>query len=157
LSDYDRFEYLELDGATPQQVCTPPPAPRTTTTERVVSEAPSPTHKLVVDQIIGSHGTAIGEFNCPCGLAVDRQGNLYVCDAYNHRIQKITPNGDATAIGGRGAEPGKFLNPQDIFIDDQSTMYILEQGNNRIQKITHDGRLERVIGQHGERDRKSVV
>ena len=148
MSDYDRFEYLEIDGATPMQVC-PAPATRIMPTERAVSEAPAPTRKLVVDQIIGSHGRDIGEFNCPCGLAVDRQGNLYVCDSYNHRIQKITPNGDATAIGGRGSEPGKFLNPQDIYIDDRSTMYILEQGNCRIQKITYNGRLERIIGQPG--------
>lgn len=34
-------------------------------------------------------GTAAGEFYAPHGMAFDSQGNLYVVDAYNHRIQKF--------------------------------------------------------------------
>ncbi len=36
----------------------------------------------------GKPGAVAGQFNCPQGVAVDSQGNLYVADKYNHRIQK---------------------------------------------------------------------
>lgn len=35
-------------------------------------------------------GTAAGEFYAPHGMAFDSHGDLYVVDAYNHRIQKFT-------------------------------------------------------------------
>ncbi|VDA99528.1 hypothetical protein S1OALGB6SA_597, partial [Olavius algarvensis spirochete endosymbiont] len=31
------------------------------------------------------------QFNFPYGVAVDSSGNVYVADAFNHRIRKITP------------------------------------------------------------------
>ena len=37
----------------------------------------------------GEEGTRLGQFYAPHGLAIDSQGNLYVVDAYNHRIQKF--------------------------------------------------------------------
>ena len=38
----------------------------------------------------GSNGSGDGQFNGPQGVAVDGSGNVYVVDAYNHRIQKFT-------------------------------------------------------------------
>lgn len=40
-------------------------------------------------QGFGEEGTKAGQFYAPHGLAIDSQGNLYVVDAYNHRIQKF--------------------------------------------------------------------
>lgn len=37
----------------------------------------------------GEQGTKPGQFYGPHGIALDRHGNLYVVDAYNHRIQKF--------------------------------------------------------------------
>lgn len=39
----------------------------------------------------GSKGSADGQFNKPTGVAVDKEGNVYVMDTGNHRIQKFTP------------------------------------------------------------------
>ena len=41
----------------------------------------------------GSKGSGDGEFLNPVGLAIDSNGNVYVVDALNHRIQKFTPEG----------------------------------------------------------------
>ena len=92
----NRFDFLELD-ADQAPVCVPTPESmgpslRTATTLR----------SLVVVQVIGRKGTGVGEFNAPAGLAVDSDGNLYVCDAYNHRIQKFMTNGTVVAIGRKG-------------------------------------------------------
>jgi sugar lactone lactonase YvrE len=40
----------------------------------------------------GSEGSAPGQFSEPVGLAQDAQGNLYVADTWNARIQKFTPD-----------------------------------------------------------------
>jgi DNA-binding beta-propeller fold protein YncE len=41
----------------------------------------------------GSHGSQLGQFNCPYQLAFDEQHNrLFVCDQYNHRVQSIQLN-----------------------------------------------------------------
>ena len=37
----------------------------------------------------GSQGDRPGEFNGPVGVALDGQGNAYVADIGNHRIQKF--------------------------------------------------------------------
>lgn len=145
MTRFERFEYLEIEEhpipVRPQSSVTlePEVTPRATMTRR----------RLVVEEIIGRYGTGIGEFNCPGGLAIDRYGGFYIADSYNHRIQKIMPNGTAITIGSKGTAPGHFLNPQDIAIDDRCSLYILEQGNCRIQKISADGRLEMIIGRRG--------
>jgi DNA-binding beta-propeller fold protein YncE len=40
-------------------------------------------------EIIGRAGAAPGEFSNPWSIALDSQGNLYVADANNHRVQKL--------------------------------------------------------------------
>ncbi len=39
----------------------------------------------------GSLGSEPGKFDAPIGVAVDGDGNVYVADEYNHRIQKFKP------------------------------------------------------------------
>jgi len=55
----------------------------------------------------GSKGSAPGEFNQPIGVALDDEGNVYVSDAGNNRIQKFTADGAfivewGTAGNGQG-------------------------------------------------------
>ena len=37
----------------------------------------------------GSSGSAYGQFNKPTGIATDREGNVYVVDSENNRVQKF--------------------------------------------------------------------
>lgn len=150
MTSYDRFEFLEIDGQSPS--ATKPICAEQGTTSRQTTQAGAAIGRrsgsLVVDQIIGKHGCGAGEFNCPAGLDCDEHGNLYIADSYNHRIQKIAPDGNVVVFGSRGTAPGHFLNPQDVVVD-RDFIYILEQGNNRLQKITHEGNLDMVVGRHG--------
>ena len=42
----------------------------------------------------GSLGAFPGQFNGPRGIAVDREGNVYVGDTGNDRVQKLSPTGE---------------------------------------------------------------
>src|SRR2546425_6897296 len=53
----------------------------------------------------GTYGTGVGQFNYPFGVAVDLNGNVFVTDALNHRIQKFTNDGTfVRAWGGMGSD-----------------------------------------------------
>ena len=100
-------------------------------------------------ETIGRRGVQSGEFNFPTGLAVDAEGVLFVADSYNHRVQRITPDGGVAVIGSRGAGYGQFLSPQDVDVDIRGAFYVLEQGNNRIQKFSSSGVQSLAFGRTG--------
>jgi sugar lactone lactonase YvrE len=89
----------------------------------------------------GSGATA--KFSYPAGLALDKEGNLYVADSENHRIRKITQAGVVTTFAGnttQGVSDGlataaQFYVPREIDIDAAGNVYIADAGNNRIRKI----------------------
>jgi DNA-binding beta-propeller fold protein YncE len=103
-------------------------------------------------EVFGERGTQAGQFNFPTGLAVDKRGILFVADSYNHRVQRITPNGGVAVIGGRGSGKGQFLSPQAVATDDWQAFYIVEQGNHRVQKYSAEGVLELMFGRPGHRE-----
>jgi len=103
-------------------------------------------------EVFGTRGSQAGQFNFPTGLAVDRGGVLFVADSYNHRIQRITPDGGVSPIGGRGHGRGQFLSPQGVATDAASAFYIVEQGNHRVQKYSADGFFQFTFGRLGARE-----
>src|SRR5438874_10403084 len=63
-------------------------------------------------------------FHSPRGVALDTQGNVYVAEWENHRIQKLSPQGEPLAqSGSRGRDPGQFLRPESLALDTQGNIY----------------------------------
>jgi gliding motility-associated-like protein len=92
--------------------------------------------------IAGGHGagTAANQFDFPDGLYVDTQGNVYVTDEINERVQEWAP-GSATGLtmaGGNGQGAGmiQFDQPRGIYVDAAGAIYIADSFNDRIQKWT---------------------
>lgn len=117
----------------------------------------------VVTTLAGTAGTeglvnadgATARFNEPFGLAVDDAGNVYVADASNNAIRKITASGTVTTFaGGSGAgttdgsgTAARFDEPRGICIDTNGTLYIADYDNHLIRKITSAGVVTTLAGQ----------
>jgi DNA-binding beta-propeller fold protein YncE len=75
-------------------------------------------------------------------LAVDTQGNVYVIDLKNLRIQKFDSNGNyLIQWGTEGNGEGQFTHPFDIAIDSQNNVYVSDIGTSTIQKFDETGRF----------------
>jgi len=85
-------------------------------------------------------------FYMPSDIAIDEEGNVFVLDSGNHRIQKFDPQGNFLAsFGRRGQGPGEFQYPQSLDIDKKGFMYISDSGNQKLQILKPNGALEREI------------
>ncbi len=98
-------------------------------------------------------------FYAPCGMAIDADDNLYVADAENHRIRRITPGGVVTTIAGHGvsgkegrgfadgpAAASRLNTPTDVYVTDDGTVYFSDTYGNRIRRITPQGMVSTLAG-----------
>ena len=107
----------------------------------------------------GQRGTGDGEFDRPSGIALDSDGNVYVADSGNNRIQKFTSTGVfLDKWGEEGNGEGQFTNPQRIAVDSRNNIYVSEyiafwrgltMPRIRIQKFTPTGDFFKQWGEFG--------
>ena len=85
-------------------------------------------------------------FYMPSDIATDAEGNVYVLDSGNHRVQKFDSEGNFLASYGRhGQGPGEFQYPQSIDIDDSGNMYVADSGNQKINILKPNGAFDKDI------------
>ena len=118
----------------------------------LVYDADAP-HKLI--RKIGKAGTkhtstVPGEFAKPTGVAVDKDGNVYVSDTWNNRIEIFDADGNfIRTFGKSGDGPGFFARPKGIAIDSDGHVWVADTVQDRLQVFTPQGRLLIYLGQHG--------
>ncbi|MBI3884252.1 MAG: hypothetical protein HY302_00750 [Opitutae bacterium] len=97
-------------------------------------------------------------FGSPAGIAVDTAGNLYVADAFNATIRKITPAGLVSTLAGSATNRGvtdatgsaaRFNFPSGVAVDAAGTVYVADTGNATIRKITAAGAVTTLAGLPG--------
>lgn len=109
-----------------------------------------------------------GMFIWPHGLAVDREGNVWVTEAVatnripkgdkrGHIVVKFSPAGKVLLTlgtpGVEGSGPGQFTSPSDVVVSPEGDVFVAdghgENGNNRIVKFSKDGKFVKAWGKSG--------
>ena len=102
-----------------------------------------------------ANGTgAAARFNEPFGVAVDDGGTVYVADASNNAIRKITSSGVVSTLAGGGAagssdgtgSTARLDEPRGIAVDATGTIYVADYDNHLIRKISPAGVVTTLAG-----------
>lgn len=96
--------------------------------------------------------TTPGDFGAPQGVAVDQDGNVYVTDTMNNRVEIFDADGNfLSTFGKAGDGPGYFARPKGIAVDSDGHIWVADQMQDRLQVFNRDGQLLTSIGTgHGE-------
>jgi uncharacterized protein (TIGR03437 family) len=92
----------------------------------------------------GDNGPAsLAQLNGPLSVAVDSQHNIYIADAGNSCIRKITAGGIIVTFN---VQLGVQLNdPEYVAVDSDGSLYIADTGNGRVLKVTSAGLVSTVM------------
>ncbi|MGH7739881.1 MAG: NHL repeat-containing protein [bacterium] len=106
----------------------------------------------------GQVGNGRGQFNYPRGIAVGTQGNIYIADSRNHRIQKLNGKtgkfmlefgGFADVMGDPKKlvtdSTGKLNEPNGVAVGPAGLIYVVDTWNQRIQVFTKSGKFKRAF------------
>ena len=94
--------------------------------------------------------TTAGDFSKPTGVAVDQEGNLYVCDTMNSRIEIFDADGKFISTFGKpGDGPGSFARPKGVAIDSDGHIWVADGQMDRVQVFNQEGQLLISFGGHG--------
>lgn len=100
----------------------------------------------------------------PRGVAVARDGTLYISDSGSNRIRAISPDGIIRTVVGSGTEcqpmalcgdggsgPDSQLNrPGKVHLAEDGSLYIADTGSNRVRKLSTNGIIRTVAGSGSE-------
>lgn len=108
--------------------------------------------------LVDAQGDA-ARFHTPCGVRLDTAGNVYVADAFNHRIRKIDKDQNVTTVAGTGPTGdgnGGFQNgdssevllntPTKLFITKPGIIIIGDLYNHLVRKVDTDYSVSTLAG-----------
>ncbi len=107
--------------------------------------------------LVGDGGpAALASLSDAEGVCTDRAGNVYVSDANDHRVRKISPMGIISTVAGTGvagfqgdggpADQAQLNLPYGVTVDAAGNLYIADLGNRRVRKVTPAGIIGTIAG-----------
>lgn len=102
---------------------------------------------------VGRMGVNPGEFRAPNAVAVDNEGNMFVADSGNQRVQVFDKSGKFIRIIN-GTPDGKgtsvFVNPRGISIDTKGRIYVVSNLTHVIFCFDKAGNQQFILGGYGD-------
>lgn len=90
---------------------------------------------------IGGRGRGPGEFGFPLDMAVGPEGNVYVVDMLNARVQVLKPDGTwIREIGGPGDRIGRFGRPKSVTVGPDGTVFVVDATSQCVHAFDDRGR-----------------
>ena len=120
--------------------------------------ADSKAHKILVFDLesgelkssFGEKGQAEGQFAFPTSLAFGPEGNLFVVDQINGRVQLFDADGEyVDSFGSLGVGFGNFARPKDVAVDEVGFIYVTDNAFNNVQLFDVDFTLLTFVGAGG--------
>jgi len=91
-----------------------------------------------------------GDFSLPTNVAVDKEGNVYVTDTLNNRVEIFDADGKFVSMFGKNGDgPGHFARPKGIAIDRDGHIWVVDAVQQRVQVFDTEGRLLIYFGEPG--------
>ena len=104
----------------------------------------------LVGTLGGGKGGGQGEFLFPTYVAVDAQGNVYVTDTVNSRVQVFDADGKyIRKFGERGNSWGMFDKPKGVALDSFGNVYVVDSGWSNVQIFNQKGQVLLFFGGRG--------
>lgn len=115
--------------------------------------------------LAGSPGSSDGSgstarFKGPHGIAIDRNGDLFVADSFNSTIRRIDPSGVVTTVAGNAGDDGgiadgpgssaRFNVPLGVAAGENGTIYVADTFNHTIRTISPERVVETLAGRPNE-------
>lgn len=111
-------------------------------------------------EFAGDGGPATGaSLNHPAGLAIGKNGDLFVADSWNHRVRRMNlttsaistyagPPAAGTATNGDGGPAlNAFLHaPMGVALESSGTLVFSEHEEHRLRRLKSDGTIETIAG-----------
>lgn len=102
---------------------------------------------------LGKRGIGPGEFNLPRDVAIGVNGQIYVVDGGNFRVQVFDQGGKfINSFGSVGKQLGNFARPKEVATDQSGNVYVVDAAFGNFQIFNSDGDLLMFIGERSERD-----
>jgi RHS repeat-associated protein len=135
------------------------------------ASSPVPVGAPTYSSAFGSSGSGAGQLDEPTSTAVAPNGDVWVADPVNHRLQLFSPTGtfieaigwgvsngkaefqtctSSCKAGFAGSGPGEFSNPEGLAINQNSgDIYVGDSAQDRIQELSSSGAYITAFGSYG--------
>ena len=98
----------------------------------------------------GSKGMGEGQLQAPSGLLLDPEGDLWVADTENNRLEHLGREGNYLGqIGAAGSGAGKLASPRGLAADSEGNLWVADSGNDRIEQFSPEGAYLGELGEAG--------
>ena len=90
----------------------------------------------------GKAGSGVGELFQPTNIALGPDGDVYVAETGNFRVQRFKSDGTHVRFYGEvGNVPGAFARPKGVAVDRDGRIYVADAAFQNVQVFENSGRL----------------